>query len=60
MAQTMFSLLVLSFYVLTSSTYATAGGAGHGFIGYGIDMYDPECAYSCRDALSSSVLNCST
>lgn len=33
---------------------------GHGLIGYGIDMYKPNCAFSCRSALSSCTLNCST
>ncbi|KAI3547549.1 ferric reductase transmembrane component 4 [Colletotrichum filicis] len=35
------------------------GIAGHGLIGYGITMYQPLCAYSCRVALSASPLNCS-
>lgn len=33
---------------------------GHGLIGYGITMYKPNCAYSCRAAISSATLNCST
>ncbi|KAF1977649.1 hypothetical protein BU23DRAFT_550921 [Bimuria novae-zelandiae CBS 107.79] len=33
---------------------------GHGLIGYGIDMYKPNCAYSCRAAISSCTLDCST
>ncbi|KAF5515241.1 Ferric/cupric reductase transmembrane component B [Colletotrichum siamense] len=36
------------------------GEAGHGLIGYGITMYQPLCAYSCRVVLSGSALNCST
>lgn len=35
------------------------GRDGHGFIGYGISMYDPLCAYTCRDTLSTSMLACS-
>jgi hypothetical protein len=38
----------------------TSGGRrGHGLIGYGITMYEPPCAFACRDTISSSVLNCS-
>ncbi|EFQ33687.1 ferric reductase like transmembrane component [Colletotrichum graminicola] len=36
------------------------GEVGHGLIGYGITMYQPLCAYSCRVVLSGSALNCST
>jgi len=32
----------------------------HGLIGYGIDMYKPNCAVSCRAAISTSPLECST
>lgn len=32
----------------------------HGLIGYGINMYKPNCAFSCRAAISSCTLNCST
>ena len=35
------------------------GRPRHGLIGYGISMYKPLCAFTCRDVLSSSVLNCS-
>ena len=37
----------------------SAGRPGHGLIGYGISMYKPLCAFTCRDVLSSSMLNCS-
>ena len=33
---------------------------GHGLIGYGITMYKPNCAFSCRAAISSATLECST
>lgn len=36
------------------------GRAGHGMIGYGIDIYKPYCAFSCRDTISSATLACST
>lgn len=35
------------------------GRDGHGLIGYGISMYNPLCAYTCRSVLSTSMLNCS-
>ena len=37
----------------------SSGRPGHGLIGYGISMYHPLCAYTCRDVLASSMLNCS-
>lgn len=44
--------------------YAVAHGHGegsaHGLIGYGIHMYDPPCAFACRDAIAPHRLNCST
>ena len=36
-----------------------SGRAHHGLIGYGISMYNPLCAYTCRDLLSTSTLDCS-
>lgn len=38
---------------------ATSGRPGHGFIGYGISMYHPPCAFGCKDSISP-LLNCST
>jgi hypothetical protein len=35
------------------------GRNGHGLIGYGIKMYKPLCAFSCRAALSGCTLKCS-
>ncbi|KAL7938783.1 ferric-chelate reductase [Trichoderma chlorosporum] len=37
----------------------TTGRNGHGLLGYGILMYDPACAFACRDTISP-LLNCST
>ncbi|KAF2773969.1 hypothetical protein EJ03DRAFT_323320 [Teratosphaeria nubilosa] len=37
----------------------SAGRPGHGFIGYGITMYNPRCAYACHDSISNP-LRCST
>ena len=36
-----------------------SAGHGHGLIGYGFTMYHPLCAWTCRDVLGSSMLNCS-
>ncbi|KAI0387359.1 ferric-chelate reductase [Hypomontagnella monticulosa] len=33
------------------------GRPGYGFIGYGINMYEPPCAYACHDTISAP-LNC--
>ena len=46
-------------HVLLVSSMVSTGRPGHGLIGYGISMYNPLCAFSCRDVLSSSMLNCS-
>lgn len=32
----------------------------HGLIGYGISMYKPVCAFSCRAVVSGATLSCST
>ena len=32
----------------------------HGFIGYGIEPWEPLCAFGCRDAIAGATLNCST
>lgn len=37
----------------------STGRPGHGLIGYGISVYKPLCAYTCRDVLSTSMLKCS-
>lgn len=48
-------LSILPVFAMTSN-----GRSGHGLIGYGITMYNPTCAFACRDSISSSSLNCST
>ncbi|RDL35207.1 uncharacterized protein BP5553_07138 [Venustampulla echinocandica] len=52
--------VILLLQVYSAQCMVSSGRAGHGFVGYGISMYDPNCAYSCRSAISSSALNCST
>ena len=37
----------------------SSGRPGHGLVGYGISMYKPQCAFPCRDVISSSMLDCS-
>lgn len=32
----------------------------HGFVGYGIPVFRPPCAFACRDAISGATLTCST
>ncbi|KAL8847159.1 MAG: hypothetical protein Q9221_007789 [Calogaya cf. arnoldii] len=53
------SLLLASIHVLLVSSHVPTGRDGHGLIGYGISMYNPLCAYTCRDVLSASMLDCS-
>ena len=54
------SVLVSAFlYFVLVSSHISRGRDGHGLIGYGISMYEPLCAYTCRDVLSASMLNCS-
>ncbi|KAL4987970.1 ferric reductase like transmembrane component-domain-containing protein [Aspergillus falconensis] len=48
-------LVVLARPVASMAT----GRAGHGFIGYGISMYKPPCAYACRATITNP-LNCTT
>ncbi|KAJ4360553.1 uncharacterized protein N0V89_001118 [Didymosphaeria variabile] len=61
---TLYNALSTAFLLLPAATCMdmalTNTRAGHGLIGYGIDMYKPNCAYSCRAAISSCTLNCST
>jgi hypothetical protein len=56
--------LPLAFLLLPAATCMdmalTNTRNGHGLIGYGINMYKPNCAFSCRAAISSCTLDCST
>ncbi len=54
------SLLLACLNNLHVSSMSMDGRAGHGLIGYGISMYNPQCAFACRSSISSSSLNCST
>jgi hypothetical protein len=37
----------------------TATRRGYGFVGYGIPVFDPPCAFACRDSIAGATLNCS-
>ena len=51
---------ILSAYLLVQMVSSmSTGRPGHGLIGYGISMYKPLCASTCRDVISSTTLNCS-
>ena len=39
------------------SSMVSTGRDGHGLIGYGISMFEPLCAFACRDILSTNMLN---
>ncbi len=38
--------------------HISEGRRGYGVIGYGISMYDPPCAYACRDTVTAWMLDC--
>jgi hypothetical protein len=53
------------FAALASIALAMSDGGparryNHGFVGVGIVMSQPACAFGCRDAISGATLNCST
>ncbi|KAE9979703.1 hypothetical protein EG328_000753 [Venturia inaequalis] len=55
------SVLLLSLALANPGLgHVSTGRAGHGLIGYGIEMYKPACAYACRAVLESSSLNCTS
>ncbi|KAL8932296.1 MAG: hypothetical protein Q9216_006894 [Gyalolechia sp. 2 TL-2023] len=60
MARFKFSIIITAYlHGLLVSSMVSTGRAGHGLVGYGISMYNPQCAFACRDVLSTSILNCS-
>ncbi|KAF2873527.1 ferric reductase like transmembrane component-domain-containing protein [Massariosphaeria phaeospora] len=54
----MVSLTTLAVLVGPALAHVSSGREGKGFIGYGITMYDPVCAYACRDTVSAWMLDC--
>ncbi|THW85353.1 hypothetical protein D6D18_07767, partial [Aureobasidium pullulans] len=53
-----FHAFALSLSVLVSK--AAAADIHYGVLGFGIQMYQPLCCYSCHDSLSALYLNCTT
>lgn len=51
-------LLAAAAHFSLSSCMVSSGRKGHGLIGYGITMYQPGCAFACRDTISSATLSC--
>ncbi|RFU74983.1 ferric-chelate reductase fre2 [Trichoderma arundinaceum] len=51
--------LLLQAAAVLSMDSVSSGRPGYGFIGYGISMYHPPCAFGCKDSISP-LLNCST
>ncbi|KAK3324330.1 putative ferric-chelate reductase [Cercophora scortea] len=51
------SILVLAL-AAPAVAHISSGRTGNGFIGYPIAMYNPTCAYACRDTVTSWTLNC--
>ncbi|KAF2493106.1 ferric reductase-like protein transmembrane component 4 [Lophium mytilinum] len=60
MASRLSFLVAICLHSLLVAAMVSNGRRGHGLIGYGITMYDPPCAFACRDTISGSPLNCST
>ncbi|KAL3481257.1 ferric reductase like transmembrane component-domain-containing protein [Aspergillus californicus] len=50
---TLWALLLLA----SPAHCVTVGRAGHGFVGYGITMYKPPCAFACKATIGNP-LNC--
>lgn len=44
-------LVIVAILLLSTQT--------HALIGYGIEMYNPNCAFACRGAIASAMLSCS-
>lgn len=54
---------VMTWLLLVTSAEAACmsrdcGRPGYGFIGFGINMYIPVCAYACQDCFKSAMLDC--
>lgn len=54
----LFTTLCLN--VLLAAGEGDSNVVRHGLIGYGISMYKPVCAFSCRAVVSGATLSCST
>ncbi|KAF2016339.1 hypothetical protein BU24DRAFT_433400 [Aaosphaeria arxii CBS 175.79] len=52
------SLSLLSLLAAPAIAHISQGRTQHGLIGYGIRMYDPPCAFACRDVVTGWMLHC--
>lgn len=43
---------------LTTVLAQSSGRQGYGMIGYGIPMYEPECAHACRGGSPRAAIDC--
>ena len=60
MSRKILTFLSISVNIISVICEVSGARAGHGLIGYGIEMYQPNCAYACRAVLASSTLDCSS
>jgi hypothetical protein len=52
------AILVASLLVASTQAHVTSGRERYGVIGYGINMYDPPCAFACIDTVRGWELDC--
>jgi hypothetical protein len=52
------AILIASQFVAPIQAHVTSGRERYGVIGYGINMYDPPCAFACIDTVRSWELDC--
>lgn len=55
------SLLIIAVSVAALASFVngqSSGRAGHGMIGHGIPMYEPECAHACRGGSPRAAIDC--
>ncbi|KAK4975489.1 hypothetical protein LTR42_004700 [Elasticomyces elasticus] len=50
------ALLMTSYLAGPTTAMISSGRPGYGFIGYGIKMYDPPCAYGCQGSFGNPLL----
>lgn len=52
--------LLSSHLFIPCQAHGTGHRTGHGLVGFGIRMYEPHCAFACRDVLATRRLACSS
>ncbi|KAK4100929.1 hypothetical protein N658DRAFT_524460 [Parathielavia hyrcaniae] len=52
------AMLLTSLFVAPAQAHVTNGRERYGVIGYGIDMYNPTCAFACIDTVRGWPLDC--